>query len=113
MKTGFLGLGAMGTHMARNLHRASLLTAVWNRSHDKATALAAELGCLAPATPAEVAAACEVLVICVSADADVLAVVNQLLPGLRAGQLVIDCSTVSGETAKAAAAPAGAQPHGN
>jgi len=104
MKTGFLGLGAMGTHMARNLHRAGLLTAVWNRSTDKATTLAAELGCLAPATPAEVATGCDVLVMCVSADVDVLAVVNQLVPGLRAGQLVIDCSTVSGETAKAAAA---------
>ena len=72
MKTGFLGLGAMGAHMARNLHRAGLLTAVWNRSTDKATALAAELGCLAPATPAQVAAACDVVVMCVSADVDVL-----------------------------------------
>jgi 3-hydroxyisobutyrate dehydrogenase len=44
MKAGFVGLGAMGAHMARNLHRAGLLAGVWNRTADKAQALAAELG---------------------------------------------------------------------
>ena len=38
MQTGFVGLGAMGVHMARNLHKAGLLTGVWNRTADKATA---------------------------------------------------------------------------
>ncbi|MBS0389102.1 MAG: NAD(P)-dependent oxidoreductase, partial [Proteobacteria bacterium] len=28
MRTGFIGLGAMGSGMARNLHRAGLLTGV-------------------------------------------------------------------------------------
>jgi len=104
MTTGFIGLGAMGVHMARNLHRAGLLTAVWNRSADKAHSLAAELGCVAADTPADVARQCDIIVLCVAADADVLAVVQQLLPGVRAGQLVIDCSTVSSATAHAAAA---------
>lgn len=109
MTTGFIGLGAMGAHMARNLHRAGLLTAVWNRSADKAQALAAELGCTAAASPAEVARLCDTVVLCVAADADVLDVVQQLLPGVRAGQLVIDCSTVSSATAQAAAALLSAQ----
>ena len=109
MTTGFIGLGAMGAHMARNLHRAGLLTAVWNRSGDKAQALAAELGCTAAASPAEVARLCDTIVLCVAADADVLDVVRQLLPGVRAGQLVIDCSTVSSATAQAAAALLAAQ----
>lgn len=104
MTTGFIGLGAMGVHMARNLHRAGLLTAVWNRSADKAHSLAAELGCVAADTPADVARQCDIIVLCVAADADVLAVVQQLLPGVHAGQLVIDCSTVSSATAHTAAA---------
>ena len=103
MRTGFVGLGAMGTHMARNLHRAGLLTAVWNRSSGKAQALAAELGVEAPATLAELAAACEAVVSCVSADADVLEVTRGLAPALRQGALVLDCSTVSAETARQAA----------
>ena len=103
MRTGFVGLGAMGTHMARNLHRAGLLTAVWNRSSGKAQALAAELGVEAPATLTELAAACEAVVSCVSADADVLEVTRGLAPALRQGALVLDCSTVSAETARQAA----------
>jgi 3-hydroxyisobutyrate dehydrogenase len=103
MRTGFVGLGAMGTHMARNLHRAGLLTAVWNRSSGKAQALAAELGVEAPATLADLAAACEAVVSCVSADADVLEVARGLAPALRTGAVVLDCSTVSAETARRAA----------
>ena len=57
MRVGFVGLGAMGNHMARNLHRAGLLTAVWNRTAEKARLLAAELGVTAPGTLTEMAAA--------------------------------------------------------
>jgi 3-hydroxyisobutyrate dehydrogenase len=89
--------------MARNLHKAGLLGAVWNRTPDRANELAAELGVVASANLAALARACDVVVTCVSADADVLEVVDGLLPGLRAGSLVIDCSTVSADTAREAA----------
>jgi 3-hydroxyisobutyrate dehydrogenase len=102
MQTGFVGLGAMGASMARNLHRAGLLTSVWNRTPAKARALAQELGCEAAPTLGALAATCEAVVICVSADQDVLEVVAALAPGLRTGALVIDCSTVSAEAARSA-----------
>jgi 3-hydroxyisobutyrate dehydrogenase len=102
MRVGFVGLGAMGAHMARNLHRAGLLSAVWNRSSDKAKTLASELGCQAPETLAAVASSVDAVVICVSADDDVLQVVRALAPGMHKGTLVIDCSTVGAETARAA-----------
>lgn len=104
MRTGFIGLGAMGVSMARNLHRAGLLVSVWNRSADKASALAAELGVGAAASPAELAAACDVVVLCVSADTDLREVIEALLPGLRSGSLVVDCSTVASDTARDCAA---------
>jgi 3-hydroxyisobutyrate dehydrogenase len=103
MRTGFVGLGAMGMHMARNLQRAGLLAAVWNRTRGKAEALATELKVEAPATLPELAAGCEAVVSCVSADADVLEVARGLLPALRQGALVLDCSTVSAATARQAA----------
>jgi 3-hydroxyisobutyrate dehydrogenase len=103
MRVGFLGLGAMGVGMARNLHKAGLLSAVWNRTAAKAANLAAELQCAAPATPADVARHSDVLVLCVSADQDVMAVIDALQAGLRAGQLIIDCSTVSADTARTVA----------
>jgi 3-hydroxyisobutyrate dehydrogenase len=112
MRTGFIGLGAMGAGMARNLHRAGFLHAVWNRTPQRAEALAGELGVIAAATPAALAAECDVIVICVSADADVRAVVEALAPAVRQGTLVIDCSTVSSATARWCAeqlAPRGAR----
>ncbi|MGH6692526.1 MAG: NAD(P)-dependent oxidoreductase [Gammaproteobacteria bacterium] len=99
-KVGVLGLGAMGAPMARNLARHGLLAQVWNRSADKALALSAELGCPAATSPAELARDCEILLSCVSADADLLEVVAALKPGLRRGGLLIDCSTVARDTAE-------------
>lgn len=110
IKAGFLGLGAMGAPMARNLAARGLLGGVWNRSADKARALAAELGVATTADPAELARQNDVIFVCVSADADVLAMGDALLPGLRLGQVVIDTSTVSRATALQMAAllkPAG------
>ena len=103
MQTGFIGLGAMGQHMARNLHRAGLLSGVWNRTASKAAAFAAETGCHAFAAMAELAAACPVVVICVSADDDLLAVVDSLRAALKRNSIVIDCSTVAADTAREAA----------
>jgi 3-hydroxyisobutyrate dehydrogenase len=101
MRTGFVGLGAMGAPMARNLHRAGWLAGVWNRNAAKAAALAAELGCRAYDQLAALAADCDVIVICVSADADLRAVVDGLRPGLGPDKIVIDCSTVGAATARA------------
>jgi 3-hydroxyisobutyrate dehydrogenase len=100
LRVGFVGLGAMGLPMAKNLHKAGLLAAVWNRSAGKASALASELGCAAPDSPAALAKLCDVIVLCVSADADVRSVVEALAPGLAPDTLVIDCSTVSADTAR-------------
>jgi len=93
----------MGRGMARNLHQAGLLRAVWNRTPSRANELGSELGVAAATDPAALARECDVIVLCVAADADVLAVVDALLPGLRPGALVIDCSTVSADTAREAA----------
>jgi 3-hydroxyisobutyrate dehydrogenase len=103
-RVGVLGLGAMGAPMARNLHRAGWLSSVWNRTAARAASLGAELGVAVAASPADLAAAVNVAVICVSADADVLALVDALAPHLAPGTLVLDCSTVSAQTAQRAAA---------
>jgi 3-hydroxyisobutyrate dehydrogenase len=100
MQTGFVGLGAMGMHMARNLASAGLLRGVWNRSPDRAAALAAELKCHAFADLPELAANSEAVVICVSADEDVRAVVEGLEPALSPRMIVMDCSTVGAATAR-------------
>ncbi|WP_158881272.1 NAD(P)-dependent oxidoreductase [Rhodanobacter sp. L36] len=104
IKTGFVGLGAMGVPMARHLHQRGLLAALANRTSDKAVALAKELGVTAPDDLAALAAQCDVIALCVTADADVLSTIDVLAPHMQRGAIVIDHSTVAPETAKLAAA---------
>jgi 3-hydroxyisobutyrate dehydrogenase len=111
MKTGVIGLGAMGAPMARNCHRAGYLEVVWNRSPGKSEQLASETGVAVADNPEALARRCELIVLSVSADADLLEVLPAVLPGLQSGSVVLDTSTVSRETAIQAAAlvqPAGA-----
>jgi 3-hydroxyisobutyrate dehydrogenase len=100
MQTGFVGLGAMGANMARNLHRAGMLTGVWNRTPEKAKALADELKVHAFTSLTELAGNCEAVVTCVSADKDLREVVAGLEPGLSPNMIIMDCSTVNMDTVR-------------
>ena len=53
MRIGFAGLGRMGAPMARNLAEAGHDLTLWNRSADKADALANEIGASVAATPCD------------------------------------------------------------
>jgi 3-hydroxyisobutyrate dehydrogenase len=99
LKVGFIGLGAMGEPMAGHLYAAGLLAAVGNRSIAKAQLLAEKFSVNA-AHASHYYYDCDVVVLCVSRDADVLENVNVLAGALRAGAVVVDHSTVSMETAK-------------
>ena len=101
-RCGFIGLGAMGAPMAGHLHARSLLTAVGNRTQAKADALAAQLGVRSAQSAADFAD-CEVVLLCVSEDADVLQNVQALREVLKPGARVVDHSTVSADTAHEAA----------
>jgi 3-hydroxyisobutyrate dehydrogenase len=102
LKVGFVGLGAMGWPMAGHLKRAGLLVGVSNRTPEKAREFAAGHDVAAAAGPGGLVATCNVIVLCVSADADVLGAVREIAAAARPGTLVIDHSTVSPETAKQA-----------
>lgn len=104
LNVGFIGLGAMGLPMAGHLARAGLLRAVWNRTHDKAAAAAQEWGIAAPATVAELAPRCNLIALCVPADADVLDLAREIAAHAQPGTVVVDHSTVSSVTARAAQA---------
>ncbi|MCK9605446.1 MAG: NAD(P)-dependent oxidoreductase [Methylomonas sp.] len=104
MRTGLIGLGSMGQGMARNLAKAGYLQAVYNRTSSKADALAVELQVQAVASPQALTEQIDVILLCVSADQDVLEVVSALCETIKPGSVVIDMSTVSSNTAKEAAA---------
>ena len=103
MKTGVIGLGAMGNGMALNLHKAGHLHGVWNRTRSKAAAIAGETGAILYESPADLAPDCELILLCVSRDADVLEMVEQVAATAGSGSIVVDTSTVSSNTAVLAA----------
>jgi len=98
------GLGAMGRPIARNLHEHGLLVGVKNRTHGVATGLVNELNLQEFEDDEHLYSAADCVLTCVSADNDLFEIVNEFKGFLKPGAVVIDCSTVSAETAKTIAA---------
>ena len=97
MRVGFVGLGTMGGAMAANVARAGFEVTAWNRTPGRAAELG-ELGVTIAASPAEVAAASEIVVTIVSDTPDVEAVIfgeAGVAAGAPRGSLVVDMSTIS------------------
>jgi 3-hydroxyisobutyrate dehydrogenase len=97
-RVGFLGLGIMGSRMAANVARAGFELAVWTHTPGKAAAWAAEHGASAHETPAEVAAASDIVVSMVVDGAQVESVLlggGGAIEAARPGLLFVDCSTIA------------------
>jgi len=96
-KVGFIGLGIMGLGMARNLLKAGFDVRAWNRTPAKMEMLTGE-GASTADSPADLAAQCDLIFVCVSDTPDVQAVLlgeAGVIHGARAGSLVVDHSTIS------------------
>jgi 3-hydroxyisobutyrate dehydrogenase-like beta-hydroxyacid dehydrogenase len=91
-----VGLGAMGSRIARRLLEAGHELVVWNRTPEKAAPLV-EAGAIAAATPAEAAARAEVVLTMVADPAalrDVTEGADGVAVGVGEGGTVIEMSTV-------------------
>ena len=104
LTVGMIGLGAMGEHMARNLAKAGFLSALYNRTTQKAEKLGQELNVTVAHTPQALAANVDIICLCVSRDEDVMEIIHAIKNTIRPNSVVIDMSTVSNHTAKKAAA---------
>jgi 3-hydroxyisobutyrate dehydrogenase/2-hydroxy-3-oxopropionate reductase len=97
-----IGLGALGLPMAINLRRAGYELHVHTRSRTPESDPALQ-GAPGADTPAETVQGCRALLLCVSDDAAVEAVLwgeHGAGPALTTGSLVIDCSTISPSTSQ-------------
>lgn len=105
-RVGYIGLGIMGRGMAANLLKAGHPLTVWNRTAARADELVAA-GATRAASPAELAAGCDLIFTCVSDTPDVLEVIlgeQGVIAGARPGALVVDMSTISPQGAREIAA---------
>jgi 2-hydroxy-3-oxopropionate reductase len=94
---GFIGLGVMGKAMARNILKAGFPLAVHNRSHAAVHELVAA-GAKDGGSPAGVAAASDVVALCLPDTLDVEVCLfgeEGVVRGLKPGTIVIDFSTIS------------------
>ncbi|GAA3147684.1 NAD(P)-dependent oxidoreductase [Planomonospora alba] len=88
-----LGTGIMGAAMARNLARAGHEVRVWNRTKEKALPLRGD-GALVFSAPAEAVSGADVVITMLSDGDAVGEAMTAAAPGLRAGQVWAQMSTV-------------------
>lgn len=106
MRVGFIGMGAMGRPMAAHVMRGGHTLGVWARRAD-ATAELAAAGATVYATPAELAAASDVVITIITNSRDVEQVAfgpDGLASGSRPGSIHLDMSTIAPGAARAFAA---------
>lgn len=97
----FLGLGRMGSRIAKNIAEAGFPIVLFNRTASAASELADEVGGIAAATAAEAAAAATITVSSLADDAAIRGVYrgpDGLIAGLRAGSVAVDMSTIDPTT---------------
>jgi 3-hydroxyisobutyrate dehydrogenase len=92
----FLGLGAIGTPMARHIAESEFALAVWNRTGEKAAQFAAAHKARHARTPADAARGAEVVVTCLPTSREVDALLDGpdgLLATMAAGSVLVDCTS--------------------
>jgi 3-hydroxyisobutyrate dehydrogenase-like beta-hydroxyacid dehydrogenase len=102
MKVGFIGLGNMGSAIARNLIKAGHSLTVYNRTRSRAEAFAS-LGASVAETPAEAATDAEALITMLADDAaveDVIFSPGNAIDALPTGAVHISMSTISIELSR-------------
>ncbi len=107
VSVAFLGLGAIGTPMARHLAIPEFSLAVWNRTAAKAQAFAAAHQARAAASPADAVRGASFVVTCLPTSKAVETLLDGpdgLLAGLAAGTLVVDCTSGDPATSQRIAA---------
>ncbi len=101
-RVGFIGLGIMGTPMARNLIRSGFEVIVYNRTVSKAERLVSE-GASKADSIGGLAKNCPVVITMVSDTPDVESIIlgeNGIIHTIQAGSVVIDMSTISPEATR-------------
>ncbi|HMS03177.1 MAG TPA: NAD(P)-dependent oxidoreductase [Gemmatimonadaceae bacterium] len=96
LRTAFLGLGAIGTPMARHLAAGDHDLIVWNRTAARAAAFGEAHGARVAASPAAAAADRDVVITCLPTSREVEALLDGdegLLATLAPGATLLDCTS--------------------
>ena len=111
LRIGWIGVGVMGKHMCGHLMAAGHSASVFSRTASKCAPLV-EQGARLASSPREAAEDADVVFTMVGAPSDVESVIlndDGVLSGLKAGSLLVDCTTSTPSLAVTIAAWAAAQ----
>ena len=101
----FLGLGSIGRPMARRIKAAGFPLTVWNRTAERATVFANEIGVPLSRSARDAIKDADVVAICFSTSADVEQVLNAgAIDGIKSGATVLDLTSGDPVTSKRIAA---------
>jgi 3-hydroxyisobutyrate dehydrogenase-like beta-hydroxyacid dehydrogenase len=100
MRVAVLGMGRMGQALARRLLKHEYAVTVWNRTPGRAAEVLGE-GAVEAASPEEAATGKDAVLLSLTDDTAVRAVMERLAQ-VEAGPIVVDTSTVSPATSRAA-----------
>src|SRR5688500_1067610 len=100
MRVGFVGLGAMGLPMTRHLVEAGHAVTVASRSRGPIDT-AVGFGATEADGPQGVVNASEVTIVCVPNSPEVIEVIDEALPAIADGKIVVDVSTIDPEVERA------------
>lgn len=106
---GFVGVGLMGHGMAKNIVEKGFALRVIAHSRREAVDDLVGRGAVEAGSLAEMAAACDAVVLCVTGAPEVEATVAGLLPAARPGLTIIDASTSEPAVSERLAAELGAR----
>ena len=99
MRIGYIGLGSQGAGMAEMIARSEHDLVVWARREGVVDPYVA-LGVEVAASPADLAARCDIVGTCVMADADVIGLARDqgMLAAMRPGSVFVNQATISPQT---------------
>lgn len=99
MKVGFIGLGSVGGKLAGSVLRNGFELVVHDLD-DKAVAQFVSQGAGDGGSPAQVMAACDVVITCLPSPQACLAVMEQMLPEVQSGKIWLEMSTTDATEVK-------------
>lgn len=102
-QVAFVGTGRMGAAMIRRISAAGTSLTLYNRTRERAEAVAADTGATVAGTAREAAAAADVILVSLADDDAVYAAYrgpDGIIAGLRDGAVVADTSTISPAAAR-------------
>ena len=99
LKASVIGLGNMGSGIAKNLHNSGFLLGAWNRSPERVKKIKENYSLKIYDDLEDLVVHSKIIITSVSEDRDLNEIINKISPLLSEGSIILDTSTVSTQTA--------------